>query len=270
VNQKNKDVGSTLEADLSKLSGVPMATVRRIMRVLPTALARRLKAHGRAGIRGVVGFRLQHDEDKTVKMNLHKSFKKIFLSCIMILICLGTAENTYAAKAPVFVPTPILVGSDSAKARIIIYDSLTCAACDRLERQISVYKRFLRKQDVAIEFRLLSVYNATMSKNAYVLYQTMHGMDALTAMRKARTMIPSSEFAKPKVVRKWMQWYEDRAMADHVYNEKNSMMVAITPTSFILMQNKPVAMVPPGIDNLELVLAPLYDLGYLKEEFHGR
>jgi len=262
------DIGSTLEADLSNMSGVPMATVRRVLRVLPTALSRRLKLHGRAGIRGVVGFKFRRDECDSLRVHLHESFKKMFLGCVLMLLFVGF--SCAAAASPAFVPTPILVGNDSAKARIVVYDSLTCPACALLEKQIRVYKNFLIRQGVAVEFRLLSVDDTTMRRNAYVLYQTMHGVDALTALQNARGRIPSKRYAAPAVVRKWMQWYEERADADHVYKKKGGIMVARTPTSFLLIQYRPVAMVPPGIADLELVLAPLYDLGYLKEEFHGR
>jgi len=277
---KMADVGSSLNSDIASMTGIPEKTVRRVLRALPRAIVARIQVHGRAGITGFLGITLSDSRpQQRLVVKLHKSFRDRFKSVLLVLFLAGlTFSISPYAEAKIFsppgqtdfTPTPLLVGQDDAPARIVIYDALNCPACAHLEQQIALYRNFLYRNHIAIEFRLLSLNEQTIRRNAFVLSECMNGQDTLATLFRARQFTPSRDYARLRAIRSWIQWYESHARRDGVYYNKDGRMTVRTPTSFVLINYKPVARIPPGISNIELLLAPLYDIGYLKEEYHGQ
>lgn len=173
-----------------------------------------------------------------------------------------------ATSAIAGVPTPVLVGSDSARARIVIYYSLDCSLCAQLDNELERYRNFLIKNGIAIEIRLLTTNKETMRRNAFVLARCMDGFDAIETLKMVRTIYPTMGYAKPKEIQQWLQWYNDRAEADHVFKIENGRKVAQTPQAFMLLNGRPIAKAPPGVNIMELLLQPYYEIGYLKEEYN--
>jgi len=173
-----------------------------------------------------------------------------------------------------WVPTPLLVGRDDAPMRIVVYDSLACPYCDVLEQQVIMYRKFLERNRVAFEFRLIPVDDSTLRKTIYVMYRVIHqGADAITEMQRARKMTISEKDADQMLtpeVRAWIQWYVRKAMADKaLVRDESGNLVAQTPLSYALYMYQPLMRFPAGLNEIELLLAPFYDLGLIEEEFSG-
>jgi len=194
--------------------------------------------------------------------------------CSMFAICCILGDNSPVGAADNFTPTPLLIGSDYAANRIVIYHSLTCIACKVLDAQITEKKSWLKAHDIAIEYRMVATGELSLKRSMRALELAFESPnDADIIFEEARLISTSSQFfwdeKKTNRIIQWMDWYSDRIEGDHVsLPESHPLGPGITtPTTFVLHKGKPLARIQSGISILEVILLPYYENGIITDSF---